>query len=95
MPFENVKVSDSYYIVPTSNPSWRRTVDQKEPRIGLTVEKIVNPTSAPRPPVATAALPMDETWTYIDKNPNDKNTAGRLTEKEQMVLYPHQSRYGK
>jgi len=37
---------------------------------------------------------MDRMSTHHQKNPHDKNTGTRLTEKEQMVLYPqHQKRH--
>ena len=75
MPFANVKVSDSYYLVPTQNPSWRHPVNLTKQPIGLTIERIDNPGSACRDPVATAAIPIDDTWTNKGKNPNDKNTA--------------------
>ena len=42
------------------------------------------------------AISYDRMSTGLGKDPNDKNTGMRLTEKERMVLYPQmKTRYGK
>lgn len=58
--------------------------------IGLTIEKIGNPSREVRQPVAPSVFPVNDEWISRIKKPTDKNTMKRLTERQQMVLYPVQ-----
>ena len=61
LPFQNIKLGTEYFIVPTANPN-SILHDPSKP-IGLTIEKITNPTVAKQEGVHNMAYPLNETWT--------------------------------
>ena len=81
--------------MPTENPKCP-IADHTKP-IALTVEKIANPSREKRQPIKPGAIPIDKKWTDKGKNPADRNTAKKITEKQQFVLYPTtiRSRYAR
>ena len=96
LPFQNVKLGRDYYIVPTENPKRGADLSHTQP-IALTIEKIGNPSTAKRQPIKPVAVPITNAWTDKEKNPADKNTNKRMTERQQLVLYPNtiRSRYSR
>ena len=81
LPFQNVRLGRDYYIVPTENPpKLGGGLSQTQP-IGLTIEKIGNPSTAKRQPVRPVAVPISNAWVDKEKNPADKNTVQKVTER--------------
>ena len=68
---------------------------EEKARVGLSIEKIGNPSVEKREPLKTSAIDMNG-CTFASKDPHDKNSGLKLTEKQRMVLYPQmKSRYAK
>ena len=59
LPFQNIKLSGKgdYFIVPTQNPN--RKLDMPTMPIGLTVERIGNPSLEKRTPERNVAIPIN------------------------------------
>ena len=99
LPFQNAKITGDYYIVPTVQSKTEFLDDKPEDhqmRIGLSIEKIGNPSVEKREPMRAMAVSYNKLSTGQMKDPNDKNSSVRLTEKERMVLYPQlKTRYSK
>ena len=59
LPFQNIKLSGKgdYFIVPTQNPN--RKLDMPTMPIGLTIERIGNPSLEKRTPERNVAYPLD------------------------------------
>ena len=75
-----MKLGRDYYIVPTENPK-RGDLSQTQP-IALTIEKIGNPSTAKRQPIKPVAVPITNAWTDKEKNPADRNTVKKVTERQ-------------
>ena len=86
LPFQNIKLDNDYYIVPTQNFDWDKTNPlaglQDKPRVALEIHKIENPTTQRREPIKPVAIDMNFVDVTKVSNPNDKNTLVRLKERQ-------------